>query len=196
MKTLGFVWRVLVFQLPQGASRLPEGATLFIGFERVVALHCRRALELAGVARSGGSQRNRGLPWPTPAAPHGNPSEARDVTNANAAHKDVSAARGIATTRRRNSHFKKVSLLSGDVSSGDNRGSLILINPTPAVSWQELHADVSFSKALENLMLSFAAIALSSSSVTWAVIVLIVVELLIGYRFFISSILPRICANS
>jgi hypothetical protein len=114
---------------------LPEGATLFIGFERAVALHCRRALELAGVARSGAPSATGGC-LDQRRQPPRQPqlSEARDVTNANAAHKDVSAARGIATTRRRNSHFKKVSLLSGDVSSGDNRGSLILINPTPAVS--------------------------------------------------------------
>jgi hypothetical protein len=80
-------------------------------------------------AQQGAALTNAGSPPRQPQL-----SEARDVTNSNAAHKDVSAARGIATTRRRNSHFKKVSLLSGDVSSGDNRGSLILINPTPAVS--------------------------------------------------------------
>jgi hypothetical protein len=124
----------LVFQLPQGASRLPEEATSFIGFERVV-LHCRRALELAGSpdpgapSATGAALTNAGSPPRPPQLSGG-----RDVTNASAAHKDLSAAHGIATTRPRNSHFKKVSLLSGDVSSGDNRGSLILINPTPAVS--------------------------------------------------------------
>ena len=35
---------------------------------------------------------------------------------------------------RENGHFKKISSLNGDVSSGDNLGSLILINPMPAAS--------------------------------------------------------------
>jgi hypothetical protein len=125
-----------------GISIAPRGKSVARRGNLVHWLRARRRSALSPRAGTGRGRPIRGLPAQQGAAltnagsPPRQPqlSEARDVTNANAAHKDVSAARGIATTRRRNSHFKKVSLLSGDVSSGDNRGSLILINPTPAVS--------------------------------------------------------------
>jgi len=40
----------------------------------------------------------------------------------------------VALDARENGHFEKISSLNGDVSSGDNLGSLILINETPVAS--------------------------------------------------------------
>ena len=65
-----------------------------------------------------------------------------------------------------------VSLLNGDVSRGDNLGSLIFIKLKPVASWQELHAAVNLLKALENLALSFALIASSRSSAAGVIIVM------------------------
>ena len=63
------------------------------------------------------------------------------------------------------------SLLNGDVSRGDNLGSLIFMKPRPAASWQELHAAVSLPKALANFFPSFALIASARSSVGGVIIV-------------------------
>jgi hypothetical protein len=86
------------------------------------------------------------------------------------------------------------SLLKGDVWRGDILGDLIAMKPKPVAWWQLLHAEVSLSKAFANFALSFASIALPTSSAGCVVVVF--ATGVFGSSLVASSRLALICANS